>query len=181
MSEAKVLLLNADLSSAAGPQLLQGFSGKTYAVSRWCAAYNCHAIEMTVAEYEACRDDLRRAVHLMMRRWYPKFILPAPPEAVAEFEKGYRAGLAGEQLPEGSTRAAQVGWGMAREAVGDKGPALAAGEERGGEHSVEGGRRSGRARGSRPSPRSRASAAKGAFPSPQLGNERGGNEEVLSS
>lgn len=110
----KVLLLNPDLTYAAPPQMLQGLSGKTYAMSRWNAVYHCHTVEMSLEEFEKCWQDIQRAVHLQMRRWFPRFIVPERPVAVREFEHGYERGAAGEELAPTASFAALVGWKVAR-------------------------------------------------------------------
>jgi hypothetical protein len=71
----RILLLNPDLTYASGPQFLQGFSGKNYGTSRWYPEYNCHAVELTHEQYDAAYEDLRRAIHLPLRRWFPKIIV----------------------------------------------------------------------------------------------------------
>ena len=82
MDKPRVLLFNRDLTSAVPPQLLQGNSGKTYGVSRWNAQFNCHAVEMSLAEFETCSEDLRLALRMPMRQWWPRFVMPAElPEA----------------------------------------------------------------------------------------------------
>jgi hypothetical protein len=113
MNEPRVILVNPDLTSAAAQQLLQGYSGKSYGVSRYSAAHNCHVVEMSLGDYEACWNDLWRGVHLLMRRWYPRFVAPEEPKAIVEFAKGYAAGLDAGEVPEDASLSFRAGWSAA--------------------------------------------------------------------
>ena len=111
---AKILLLNPDLTYGTPPQMLQGLSGRTYAMSRWHAVYHCHAVEMSLEEFEKSWQDLQRAVHLPLRRWFPRFVVPQRPSAVVEFEAGYEQGREGKDLAATASFAARAGWKVAR-------------------------------------------------------------------
>jgi hypothetical protein len=122
MDRPHIILINPDLTSAAAPQLLQGYSGKSYGVSRYSAAYNCHVVEMSLAEYEACWNDVWRGVHLLMRRWYPRFIGAEKPRAIGEFEEGYATGLEAGDVPADGSVSFRAGWSAA---MLEKNPELA--------------------------------------------------------
>jgi hypothetical protein len=106
----KIILLNKDLGYGSRSQRVQGFSGVTYGVSNYDPRYLCQACEMTPEVYLRAMDDIRRALHIMLRRWYPVFVEEPLPAAVQEFARGYQAGLDNKELPEGGNFATQAGW-----------------------------------------------------------------------
>lgn len=112
--KATVLILNPDLTHAVPPQFLQGLSGKSYGMSRWNAAHHCHGVEMTLEEFDRCWEDIQRAMHLPMRRWFPRFSVETLPAAVVDFQAGYEAGKAGSALPEEAGAATKAGYDVAQ-------------------------------------------------------------------
>ena len=91
-----IQLINYEMGYGTPPVRVQGYSGATYATSRFDSQHGCHVAKITVAEYNKAAKDLSRAWHLSMRRWVPMIPeaesiaaapiveLPAPPEEPAE-------------------------------------------------------------------------------------------------
>lgn len=69
----RILMLNRRWTHGAPEGGLQGYSGKrwTMASSRYLPQYACHGIEISLEEYEACREDIFKAAQLSGRTWEP--------------------------------------------------------------------------------------------------------------
>lgn len=74
MSKFKVILTNSSMGVTVGSATVSGQSGKRYGYSFYSDKYRCHAIEMTLEEYEAAVNDLSNAWHMARRKWVPHFV-----------------------------------------------------------------------------------------------------------
>ena len=78
--KTKVLLLNRELGSHCVLGRVQGYSGKTYATSRYLIGHNAHVAELSLEDYNAAIEDISRNWHRPNCRWVPKFV-QTPDEA----------------------------------------------------------------------------------------------------
>lgn len=74
MSKFKIVLTNAAHGITVGTVAVCGNSGKRYGHSQYSDKYRCHAIEMTLEEYEVACDDLSRGWHKALCKWVPHFV-----------------------------------------------------------------------------------------------------------
>lgn len=118
-----VTFINEQLGYESSGTLLQGFSGKTYAQSRWNNAFTAQVCiwNGTQMEYAAMIRDVSRAWHQAMRRWIPMaFEQDAPlilPAEVQEFLAGYNLAMDGMELPDAASVAAELGHTLVKNRV----------------------------------------------------------------
>lgn len=118
----KIILANKDFGYGVQPQRMQGMSGSTYGISRYSPQHLCHIIEMPLADWLKCREDVHRSVGMRMRCWYPWDIVI--PDVVQQFAQGYEAGMDKKELPDNATYATHAGWTAAHVETGDVAAAL---------------------------------------------------------
>lgn len=105
----KVVLLNRSLTISAPPVLVQGWGGEQIGVSRYSPPHNCHILELPFDVYNRFSETLMKAAHQMTRKWEPKFVEEAIPNAVQEFQAGYNIGMEGKLLPDLASESAKAG------------------------------------------------------------------------
>lgn len=74
MSKFIIVLTNASYGVTVGTVAVCGNSGKRYGHSTYSDKWRCHAIEMTLPEYEVACDDLARGWHKALCKWVPHFV-----------------------------------------------------------------------------------------------------------
>jgi hypothetical protein len=118
----KVILINRMLGYDGLNIALKGHSGKAYGkLSRYSPEHKCHVVELSLAEYEAAREDIfKKTRHSMsgFLLWEPQIVLGEAASAVTDFPaRGSDAKNAGGNIQH-PTFNAQHPMGEAAEAVG---------------------------------------------------------------
>jgi hypothetical protein len=80
-----IQLVNYEIGYGVPPRPVQGYSGKTYAKSRYSSKLRCHVAEISVADYNKAALDLSKAWHMARRKWVP--IIPEVEEGPDALQK----------------------------------------------------------------------------------------------